>query len=122
MKDKHEIAWGHMGNGISVWIKTTNNVIAHIDAQRNISYRNKSIKLRGHQLREIEDIAAYSDPAISFTQRDQFVFDNPPKVLMSDKVNPDAIEQISPTAVKYRDQVYAFDGNKWKNISKTVKS
>jgi hypothetical protein len=70
-----ELCSGHLGNGLTIWEKGTNNIIAHIDKYRHITYRISKKELSKKNIKEIENTAKTDNRTISVTQ-DQKVFIN----------------------------------------------
>ena len=64
----------YMGNGLSIWRKGEENIIAHIDSDRKITYREA---ISFEEQEEIRELAKSDDREISTTQ-EQKVFKKRP--------------------------------------------
>jgi hypothetical protein len=73
--DNKELYSGHLGNGLAVWYKGTDTVVAHIAHDRSVKYYLDDLSDKHKQ--EIELLAKTDDRNISVTQ-DQKVFINRP--------------------------------------------
>jgi hypothetical protein len=64
--------FGHMGNGITVWIKGTNDMVAHIQINRNVKFyddpHRMSKPLTTKEKQYIDAYAQSANPTISATQ------------------------------------------------------
>ena len=68
---------GHLGNGLAIWYKGTNNIVAHIDSYRNIKYILPKERLSEEEIVYIETLARIDDRCVSITQ-DEKVFKERP--------------------------------------------
>lgn len=66
---------GHLGNGLSIWREGTNEIVAHISGNREISIR---LPITPAERAEIEFIAETDDRAISVTQKEKVFITRPP--------------------------------------------
>ena len=51
---------GHLGNGLTIWYKGTNNKVAHIDSYRNIKYKLPKESLSEEEIVYIETLEEVS--------------------------------------------------------------
>jgi len=78
-QEPHNLVSGHFGNGILIWIEGTNNSVAHISPNREITWYNKV--LTNEEKEYIKHLALTDDRNISASQ-DEKVFKNRPKDLV----------------------------------------
>jgi hypothetical protein len=71
-----KLAFGHFGNGLTVWVEGIGTHIAHIDRNRNIQFVEKS-HISRYEVAAILRMATEYDGAVSETQ-DTKVFIEPP--------------------------------------------
>lgn len=65
-----------MGNGISIWRKNSDNIIAHINVNRGLTVYY-GVKLSCQELDEIEQYRNTADPEISYTQTEKVFVERP---------------------------------------------
>lgn len=62
---------GFLGNGLSIWKEGTNDIVAHIDKNRNINMRVDINSLSKQQMNYILHTAKTDDRDISITQKEK---------------------------------------------------
>lgn len=72
---KTKLISAHLGNGLTVWREGTNDIIAHINNNRQISIR---LPISEEERKEIEYIAETDDRSISLSQKENVFITKPP--------------------------------------------